>query len=155
MWLKFAQRFWRWRFLNFVNVFSLFRWIRISQLTKTKHPYNLVTSLYKLEKIIHRNSSLSLSLSLSLVYFVFGFRWSISVGWRPSSCDMRRALTSSPELLGQSLPNLVCCFCRARRQEIINFMTPYPQRWRGDLGVNVYKIDAFLLPGHWSDKLSK
>ena len=24
IWLKLAQRFWRWRFLNFVNVFSLF-----------------------------------------------------------------------------------------------------------------------------------
>ena len=34
----------------------------------------------------------------------------------------RRPLTSSSqELLGQSLPNLVCSICRVRRQEIVNF----------------------------------
>ena len=34
---------------------------------------------------------------------------------------------TSQELLGQSLPNLVCSICRVRRQEIVSFMTPPSQ----------------------------
>ena len=36
-------------------------------------------------------------------------------------------ISSSQELFGQSLPNLVCSICRVRRQEISNFMTPTPR----------------------------
>ena len=33
-------------------------------------------------------------------------------------------ISSSQELLDQSLPNLVCSICRVRRQETVDFMTP-------------------------------
>ena len=38
----------------------------------------------------------------------------------------RASTSSSQELLGQSLSNLVCSICRAWRQEIVHFMTPLP-----------------------------
>ena len=50
--------------------------------------------------------------------------------------------SSSQELLGQTLPNLVCTIFRVRRQEIVNFMNPTP---RGiHFGVKKCKIDVFL-----------
>ena len=53
------------------------------------------------------------------------------MGWRPSSCVVRRPLTSSSqELLSQFWANLVCNICRVRRQEIVNFMTPLPPKGR-------------------------
>ena len=64
------------------------------------------------------------------------------MGWRPSSSIVHCALTSSSqELLGQSLPNLVCSICRVRRQEIVNFMTP-TQRG-GSFGVKSVKLMYF------------
>ena len=38
----------------------------------------------------------------------------------------RRASTSSQELLGQSLLDLMCSICRVRGQEMVNIMTPLP-----------------------------
>ena len=51
-------------------------------------------------------------------------RLTIAMGWRLSSSVVRRALTSSSqELLGQSLPHLVCRIYRVRKLETGNFMT--------------------------------
>ena len=46
------------------------------------------------------------------------------MGGRPSSCVARHTLASFQELMGQSLPNLVCSIIRIRRKEIVNFMPP-------------------------------
>ena len=56
----------------------------------------------------------------------------------------RPLTSSSQELFGQSLPNLVCSISRVRRQEILNFMThPHPKRrW---FGGKMCKIDVFRL----------
>ena len=55
-------------------------------------------------------------------------RWPIAMGWRPSTCDVRRPLTFSyQKLLSQFWPNLVCSIFRVRRQEIVNFITLHPK----------------------------
>ena len=51
-------------------------------------------------------------------------RWPIAMGGRPSSCVVRHTLASFQELMGQSLPNLVCSIIRIRRKEIVNFTPP-------------------------------
>ena len=56
---------------------------------------------------------------------------------------MRRPLTSSQELLGQYLPNLVRSISRVRRKEIVNFMIPHP---KGDhILVKLYFLNRLLL----------
>ena len=50
------------------------------------------------------------------------------MGWRLSLRILRRPLrSSSQELQGQSIPNLVCSICGVRRQEIVNCHDPLPQ----------------------------
>ena len=71
---------------------------------------------------------------------------------RCASCVVRRALTSTQELLGQSWPKLVCSICRKRRQEFINFMAPAPREH--NFGVKSVKFMYFLkhlvYSGVWS-----
>ena len=57
------------------------------------------------------------------------------------------ALTpSSQELQSQSLINLVYSICKVRRQEIVNFMTPYPKgRYFGVKSVNLMYFFKNLL----------
>ena len=71
--------------------------------------------------------------------YCFGFA---SVVVRRAVCVVRRPLTSSEELLGQSLPNLVCGICRVRRQEILNFITSTPRG--GNFGVKSVKLMYFF-----------
>ena len=60
IWLKLAQRFWRWRFSNFFNVFSLFRnyppWKRVEPFIWTNfnphHPRMLVPSLVEIGPLV-------------------------------------------------------------------------------------------------------
>ena len=75
------------------------------------------------------------------------------VGVRRHPSSVRRALTSSSqELLGQSLPNLVCSIRRVRRQGIVNFMIPIPMGC--NFGIKSVKLMYFsksllLFSGAW------
>ena len=70
-----------------------------------------------------------------------------------ASVDVRRAFTySSQELLGQSLPNLMCSICRIRRQKILLF--PTPTQRGGNFEVKNVKLmyflkDILLYSGAW------
>ena len=69
------------------------------------------------------------------------------MGWRPASSIMRHPLTYSPqELLGLhvSLQNLVCTTCRARRQEILDSMTPTTGEGGGNFRGKKCEIDVYL-----------
>ena len=66
------------------------------------------------------------------------------------SIVVHRFLISSQELLGQSLPNLVCSICMLRRCEILYLVTPTP---RGDnFRVKKVKLMGFLAHLSWKLK---
>ena len=67
-------------------------------------------------------------------------RWPIARGWLPASSVVHYLTSSSQELLGQSLPNLVCSICRMKRQEIVNFTNPRG----GNFGVKIEKLMYFF-----------
>ena len=81
------------------------------------------------------------------------------MGWRLSLYIMRRPLTSSQEILGNSLPNLVFSICRVRKETgNCYFHDPNPKGTR-QLGIRFIEMHYFFkiffsVPGHISDKLN-
>ena len=70
-----------------------------------------------------RNCNTSKTPSFHIYMFVLTYFWSpeslglsIAMGWGLSSINI---------FFSRTLQNFVCNICRVRRQEIINFMTPY------------------------------
>ena len=114
--------------------------------------------------LFYASKHLSLSLFELKAHVSFLVTWvtKVTYWYGLVSIVVRRPLTSSSqELVGQSLPDLVCITCKGKRNKIENFMTHQPTYPKGTkFWINNCKIDLcyknifFSTPGHKSHKMS-